>query len=275
MSALAILAALYPPIGDDRWHTNINWRPIPVHTKPQIEDPVLAMKKPCRKYRKMMSRLYRTPFFRELDRNHSGLYRFLSENTGENVTNIDHVEPIQNALEVEMYFNKTLPDWTRNVSLEILEKLANLRFQTPCYTPELARMTIGLLLGEILKHFYKFTGGQEEIMSVMVGDGGFGFRKRIPHKMLLYSAHDSTIANVLQGLGVFDGKKPTFSNVILFELKRKMMDFYVEIFYKSGKVVKKIDLEKCAFGCSFKDFERTILPIVMFDVQQWEKECQE
>lgn len=52
MSAEANLAGLYPPISNEIWDSDIKWQPIPVHTKPELEDAFLASKKPCPKFDK-------------------------------------------------------------------------------------------------------------------------------------------------------------------------------------------------------------------------------
>ncbi|KAJ8982556.1 hypothetical protein NQ317_005027 [Molorchus minor] len=57
MSASANLAALYAPVDDQIWNEALPWQPIPIHTKPEKEDALLAQQKPCVKYNKLYAEL--------------------------------------------------------------------------------------------------------------------------------------------------------------------------------------------------------------------------
>lgn len=50
MSAQANLAAVYPPIDEDRFTNDIDWQPIPVHTLSENVDNILGTVKECPKY---------------------------------------------------------------------------------------------------------------------------------------------------------------------------------------------------------------------------------
>lgn len=47
MSAQATLAGLFPPNGQQVWHKDIHWQPVPVHTIPSKLDYLLRLRKPC------------------------------------------------------------------------------------------------------------------------------------------------------------------------------------------------------------------------------------
>lgn len=68
-----------------------------------------------------------------------------------------------------------------------LEMLANLCFATNTSTPVLARLKIGFLLREMLDRF------EEKIDSRLEPD----------RNVWIYSAHDSTIASILNSIGLF------------------------------------------------------------------------
>ena len=40
MTALAALAAMYPPLPEQKWHAELNWQPIPYYTKDIMNDDV-------------------------------------------------------------------------------------------------------------------------------------------------------------------------------------------------------------------------------------------
>ncbi|XP_069110648.1 testicular acid phosphatase homolog isoform X2 [Argopecten irradians] len=55
MSAYCVLSGLYPPNGTDQlWNADIDWQPIPVHTKPRDEDYEISYKSSCPKYSKLV-----------------------------------------------------------------------------------------------------------------------------------------------------------------------------------------------------------------------------
>lgn len=83
-----------------------------------------------------------------------------------------------------------MPDWTKTVYYtgSDMEWMAFHAFQLNTITPELARLKTGFLLRDILNRFeQKITG------------------KLTPDRSLwIYSAHDITVANVLNSIGLFD-----------------------------------------------------------------------
>lgn len=83
-----------------------------------------------------------------------------------------------------------------------MEKLANICFTMATNTKQLARLKVGFLLREILD---RFTMKSSSTLS--------------PNRSLwIYSAHDGTIANVLNALGLFEVRKTIkmTSNFIIF-----------------------------------------------------------
>lgn len=87
------------------------------------------------------------------------------------------------------YFSNSLPDWTKSVYPSgDMKWIATRSFQTGTITPQLARLKSGFLLREILNRFTQKTKS-----------------KLTPNRSLwIYSAHDTTVANVLNTLGLFE-----------------------------------------------------------------------
>lgn len=104
-----------------------------------------------------------------------------------------------------------LSDWAEKAVKPggIIERMADSHFKVNTATPELARLKSGFLIKEMMERF------TQKI-----------FRALEPDRSLwLYSAHDETIANVLNSLGLFEVWSDFFgiilwnqSNVILFHV---------------------------------------------------------
>lgn len=90
----------------------------------------------------------------------------------------------------------SLPEWTNDIfegkqvfgEGSDFEFCANYDFKIRANTPLLARLSIGFLVREMLEHF------EQKMNSTLQSD----------RSLWLYSAHDTTIANVLNGLGLFE-----------------------------------------------------------------------
>lgn len=88
----------------------------------------------------------------------------------------------------------SLPDWAKDFyPTEASEEIYYLAFTLQAYTPPLARLRIGFLLKEILRHC------QRKILNKLEPN----------YKAFVYSSHDVTVAHVLKGLGLFEVKSIT------------------------------------------------------------------
>lgn len=69
-----------------------------------------------------------------------------------------------------------------------MQYISALSFQMATYTPVMARLKAGFFLREILKRSHRKSEGS----------------KKVPQNLWMYSAHDTTIVNVLNSLGLFE-----------------------------------------------------------------------
>lgn len=257
MSGEACLAGLYPPTPKQLWDQNLKWQPIPIHTQPEIEDAVLAMKKPCPMYNTLMEQLLKSDEFLNINHKLHDLYAYLTKYTGTPITNLITLEYVYNTLYIESINNFTLPNWTKPVFPQKLQPWAAFSFAVDCYTPQLARLKTGPLFYEIQQHLLNFSSNPE-------GAGP---------KFLLYSAHDITIASVLKTIGAFEYHSPPYSSTVLFELyRRNTSEYYLKIFYKNSSIPLEIHVAGCDFNCPLEQFVDLLRPIAV-SVKQWEKEC--
>ena len=135
-----------------------------------------------------------------------------------------------------------------------MREISSLSFAVNTYTPLLARLKSGPLLKEILTNFREKSNGNLK-----------------PNRNLfIYSAHDTTVANILNTLGVFKNlgyHNPPYTATVLFELYESNL---VKVFYKNSSEPILLDLPNCGKFCSLdKMFEiyQNVMP------NDWEEEC--
>lgn len=255
MSAMSNLAGFYPPQGKQIWNDDIKWQPIPVHTIPEKEDHILAAKKQCNAYEHALSKLKKSEEFQKLNKELSSLYKYLTLNTGREISSIEGVQNIYNALFIETLYNKTLPEWTAEVYPDKMQWVSARSFATYTYTRYLARLKTGPLLKEILERFQKKSTNS----------------LKTNRSLYIYSGHDTTISNVLNTLKLFEQHNPPYRACIMIELH--MIDDIpnVMIFYKNTTdEPKPMYIPKCGSQCPLDK-----MFILYNDVipEDWHKEC--
>ncbi|KAF5285088.1 hypothetical protein FQA39_LY16777 [Lamprigera yunnana] len=255
MSAESNLAGLYPPVNNQVWNPELNWQPIPIHTVPEKMDYLLAMKKPCDKYKALTIELLNSDEFVKINNQNSDLYSYLSENTGRLVNDPFSLQNIYNILFIEESNNLTLPNWTKSVYPSKLKPLSDFSFSISTYTPELIHLKTGPLINEIANHFENAT---KNISST---------------RFRMYSAHDTTVAEVLNSLNIFQYHSPPYAATILLELRTKNNNYYLNVFYKNSSDPQKMVLKGCEFDCPLNKFLEIIEPI-RITPEAWDFACQ-
>lgn len=257
MSALADLSGFYPPTGKDVWNPNLNWQPIPVHTVPERLDSILAAKKECPVYDYELKKLYKSPDFKAFDKKYKPLYKYLTQNTGKIVDSLQSVQNVFSCLHIEEMNNYTLPEWTKKVYPNPMFEVSGLSFAVKTYTTLLARLKTGPLLKEILYHYKNKTQG---ILK--------------PNRNLfIYSAHDTTVANMLNTLGVFRTlgyHNPPYTATILFELRELNGKHFVQVFYKNSTEPQLLDIPNCGTHCPLETMFEVYKDVIPGN---WEEEC--
>lgn len=185
------MAGLFPPTKEEAWNTKIQWQPIPVHTVPQSLDNVLSASRDCPKYSAAFEQYLKdSPEVQRILSEYANLFSHLSEMSGANVTTITDVYWLYNTLHIEKDHNKSLAHWAEEVIKPngTMEYIATFDFKTYTDTPQLARLKSGFLLKDILEHFL------QKVNSTLEPNRSVWF----------YSAHDITITNMLNSLGLYE-----------------------------------------------------------------------
>ncbi|KAJ8916513.1 hypothetical protein NQ315_000155 [Exocentrus adspersus] len=259
MSAQANLAGLYPPKGPQVWTDELLWQPIPVHTVPKVEDQLLYMERPCPKYNKLYNDTYRNEFFLKINEQYSEFYKQVSQLTGWEIDDVHFFAQLQSVLYVYSNFNASLlPSWASSLDMEKVNYLTGLNYARYTFTDALKRLGDGPFFHNLLAKF----------------DKALDVKQQAP-KFLMLSAHESTLASVLNGMGVFDYKAPEFASCVIWELrKRAGGKHYINLFYKrnSSDAVEKLKLVGCDVDCGYEVFKSILRPISM-DLSSWDVDC--
>ena len=186
MSAMSNLAGLYPPQKGQIWNPDLLWQPIPVHTVPVDDDNIIGNHAKCPKYEKLLGNIENLPELQKVKAENDWVFKYLTENTGSNVTSLWDIDYLTDCLYIESVYNKTLPEWTKKVFPDHMKPMQDLSFKLSTYTEEMKRLRGGPIIQSILDHFHNFIAKNHE------------------RKMLMYSGHDTTLSALLNSLGMFD-----------------------------------------------------------------------
>lgn len=101
MSALVTLASLFPPYSDQIFSKQLKWQPVPVHTIPRTEDPLLASEKRCDRFEYVMLQYMNTTEYTDLFTKHKPLLDHLERNSGMKLDTITNIFMLYDALYIE------------------------------------------------------------------------------------------------------------------------------------------------------------------------------
>ncbi|KAJ1073449.1 hypothetical protein K5549_018355, partial [Capra hircus] len=263
-SAQANLAGLFPEAAPGR--SEATWRPIPVHTVPVAEDKVRGLDWPGG------GRTHRTRRGRQAEaggasgrgprgRPDDFLTRL------ENFTGLPLVgEPLRKAWKVldtlicQQAHGLSLPSWASPDVLQTLAQISALDIGAhvgPPQAAEKAQLSGGILLDAILANFSRVQ------------------RLGLPLKMVMYSAHDSTLLALQGALGLYDGHTPPYAACLGFEFRRRLSDtdrdnadgdrpgnVTVSLFYRndSAGLPLTLRLPGCPAPCPLSRFRQLTAP---------------
>ncbi|XP_055637636.1 prostatic acid phosphatase-like [Toxorhynchites rutilus septentrionalis] len=257
MSAQANLAGLYPPVGADVWDSTIQWQPIPVHTVPVELDTLLQTSKFCPAFEQVLKQHERSVEFQAYNQSLESLYRYLTTHTGSIVNSPTSIQSLHSNLHIEELHNFTLPEWTWKVYPQPLWEISARAYAMETNTTPLARFKVGPLIKELLTRFEKKL-----------------HKKLTPNRSLwVYSVHDITIVNLLNGLRLFDLHNPPFAACLMLELRQPSSGKpYISIYYKNTTAEPEaLEIPNCGTRCPLHRMFKVYEDVIPGD---WDRECQ-
>ncbi|RZB39347.1 venom acid phosphatase Acph-1 [Asbolus verrucosus] len=253
-----INAGLWPPEADQKWGP-LDWQPIPVHSEPLAQDQLLLVRRPCAQYHLELDRVMQTEEIQNKLKENEELFKELSEITGKTVENFDDVQDIYTTLRAEEAFNLTLPKWTKNYYPDKLLPPTIFSYVLNAYTDRLKRLKGGVLLKKLLSDWHGKVDGTIEPAE---------------RKAFLYGGHDSTIANILSTLKVWDPQVPVYGIMILLEFSRdKITNSHgLEVFLRNSTTAppRQLTIPGCDTFCPLSKLTELTAAVIPDD---WEEEC--
>ncbi|KAG5848914.1 lysosomal acid phosphatase isoform X1 [Anguilla anguilla] len=262
MSAEANLAGMYPPNGSQIVNPDLKWQPIPVHTVPQEEDRLLSFPLPnCPRFNILLNETMQTEAYRNVTTYYKDFIEMLRNKTGLKDASVETVWSVHDTLFCEAMHHMQPPPWVTKDVMEKLKILKDFSFQIMFGVykrVEKSRLQGGVLLGHILKN--------------MTESAVSGSKKLL--KMMMYSAHDTTLVALQSALNVFNGKQPPYASCHIFELLQEDNgSFSVAMYFRndSTKEPYPVVLPGCTQYCPLQDFVQLTKPVIP---ENWEAECQ-
>lgn len=263
MSAESNLAGLYPPQGHQIFHPGLNWQPIPVYTVPVDDDKMLVFPlRNCPRYTELITETENTDEYKKILMENKDFLNLLSKVTGvpREQLSLNYVWSIYDTLFCEQLHNKTVPSW---VTPSVMERMRTLKeFYILAHyglykQREKSQLQGGMLVKKILQNI-------EQSLNVS--------SPTPKPKLIMYSAHDTTIVALQMALNVYS-LAPPYASCHIFELYLEDNgSFTVEMYYKndSSSEPHPLTLPACTHSCPLDRFVQIARRVIPDD---WDKEC--
>ncbi|XP_061442963.1 prostatic acid phosphatase-like isoform X2 [Rhineura floridana] len=266
MSAQANLAGLFPPSGDQIWNPKIIWQPIPVHVVPKADNPKLRFPMfNCPRYKKLLRETMRSNEFQAKIQPYKEFMKTIASYSGYDPRTLIYLDNfkmwhVQDTLFCESIHNYTLPVWaTQDVRAKLAElTVLSLSSLFGIYKrEEKARLQGGLLVKAILENLSRAAKNSEK------------------RKMLVYSAHDTTLGALQMALNVYNERLPPYAACQIFELYQENNgEHTIEMYFRNHTVKDpcQLTLPGCSSACPLSKFAELVTPIL---VEDWANECRQ
>ncbi|KAM5292812.1 prostatic acid phosphatase [Ctenodactylus gundi] len=259
MSAMTNLAALFPPEGTSVWNPSLLWQPIPVHTVSVSEDRLLYLPfKNCPRFQELERETLKSEEFQKRIRPYKSFIETLPTLSGFQDQDLFGIwSRVYDPLYCEGVHNFTLPSWvTKDImtNLRELSELSLLSLYGIYKQKEKSRLQGGILVSEILSHMKSATQPQNH------------------RKLVMYSAHDTTVSGLQMALNVYNGILPPYASCHLMELHLENGEPFVEMYYRNETHHEPypLTLPGCTHSCPLEKFAELVAPVIP---QDWSTEC--
>ncbi|KAF5305961.1 hypothetical protein FQA39_LY09117 [Lamprigera yunnana] len=240
MSLELVLAGLFPPKGTPlEWNAHLNWQPT-IYKQLSLDNKLLMspFNSDCDTFHELYKMYLKSEEGTAMLKSYINLYRYIQENTKWDAHPVVVLLTTFDTLLVQKQFGLELPEWTKAIFPEIHSKPMIDFFRSTSATSKLKQLTGGYLLKKIIK------------------DTKLKLENKIRAKMMLYSAHDSTVFYILNAMEVLKPHLPPYSACVMVELHTIKSINSIRILYHdySNTDPKVLVIPGCAEYCPFASF---------------------
>ncbi|XP_004762561.1 prostatic acid phosphatase isoform X2 [Mustela putorius furo] len=259
MSAMVNLAGLFPPEGVSIWNPSLPWQPIPVHTVSLSEDRLLYLPfQDCPRFKELKEETLKSTEFQKRLHPYKNFIETLPTFTGYHTEDLFGMwTKVYDPLFCESIHNFTLPSWATEDTMFKLKKLSELSILS-IYgihkQKEKSRLQGGVLVSEILTNMNSATQPSNH------------------RKLVMYSAHDTTVSGLQMALDVYNGILPPYASCHIMELYLEKGEYFVEMYYRNETQHEPypLTLPGCIPSCPLTEFTKLVAPVIP---QDWSTEC--
>ncbi|ELU15705.1 hypothetical protein CAPTEDRAFT_175240 [Capitella teleta] len=260
MSAQSVLAGMFQPNSDQIWNPKIPWQPIPVHTKPRFED-WLLLDPPCPVLDRLKEERNASEEELSMERQYSSILSVINNYTQANLTSIFQIGYIMDALLCERRNNRKSPEWLSDTMISAwYDHILPVSSRHSNQDPIQRKLLGGVIVGEMINEWRLQLENITEKRQL---------------KMMMYSAHDSTVMKLLFALDVFNRRSVPYSACVMIELHySNQLGNFVQIWLKNDtisqpdfrqQIAHQLQIKGCELNCPLDKFVNLMKPIIPID----------
>ncbi|XP_014239338.1 venom acid phosphatase Acph-1-like isoform X2 [Cimex lectularius] len=240
-----MFAGLFPPKGPQIWNKNLLWQAVPLNYQHLKQDRLLLVRG-CPKYSESLEEALKNKTIQDKIKSYEQLYTYLTNHTGVTVKTPWDVEDIYSTLKAEEGLNYKLPEWTKSVYPDKMKEVTAYSFELNVCSKELKKIKGGPLLKKILDDSKAKVEGKTKM------------------KMYNYAGHDSTVANLMQAMNVWNGEVPGFNCLIMIELHDLKTYHGLKVFLKKSinEEPRELVIPGCESPCPLDKAYQTFAPML-------------
>ncbi|XP_066144825.1 venom acid phosphatase Acph-1-like [Euwallacea fornicatus] len=257
MSAMLMLAGLYPPKCEDNWsgEEGFPWQPIPYNYWPLENDTLLnsllILESPtfCKEF---LALLNSTEISTYLSGKYGAAMAILNRYTGIPFTDYRVALKYADTMKIQTELGYKLPDWCSQVYPKPLTDLTSDFYYIYTNTTVLRRQFAGQLVNKILQD------------SDSVANGSLSPSTR---KMFVYSAHDFNVGTMVLSLDAYQmSRPPPYGSIVIFEVHEIDEVYGLQLYYQDYSTRKPhaLNIPGCNHFCpltKFRSLVQDILPV--------------